>query len=62
MFELNASVFPESWLVFSSLGGGYKALGENEKAIKALRKTLEMNPNNKVAQGRLVELGVQMEN
>lgn len=61
VFELNAKTFPESWIVFSSLGGGYKAMGENEKAIAVLKKTLKMNPNNKVAKGRLAELGVALD-
>lgn len=57
VFEINADAHPDSWLVYSSLGGGYQAIGENEKAIAVLRKTLEMNPSNNVAKGRLQALG-----
>ena len=57
LFELNAASNPDSWRVYSSLGAGYMKLDENEKAIEVLQRSVELNPQNLVAKGRLVKLG-----
>ena len=57
LFELNAVSNPASWRVNSSLGAAYMKVDENKKAIEVLQRSLELNPKNVVAKGRLVTLG-----
>ncbi len=57
LFELNAQSHPEWWRGYSSLGAAYMKVNQNDKAIEVLRKSLELNPNNQVAKGRLKTLG-----
>jgi tetratricopeptide (TPR) repeat protein len=40
-------------------GQAYMKLEDNDKAIEALRKSLEINPDNTAAKGRLKTLGVE---
>jgi tetratricopeptide (TPR) repeat protein len=44
VFEANAKKNPDDPNVFDSLGEGYVNAGYNEKAIKAFKKCLSMNP------------------
>ena len=43
--------------VYSSMGAAYMKVEENEKAIAVLNRSLELNPQNSVARGRLITLG-----
>ena len=43
-FKLNTEKNPEDPNTFDSLGECYKAMGEKKLAIKALKKSLSMNP------------------
>lgn len=61
IFELNAETNPDSWQTHSSLGGGYTATGQRDEAIAASTRSLELNPDNQVAKGRLIKLGVMEE-
>ncbi len=45
VFKLNAKMHPTSANVFDSLGDGYRAMGNNEEAIKAYEKALSIDPN-----------------
>lgn len=44
IFELNAQRHADDPNVFDSLGEGYMAIGEKDKAIKAFKKSLSMDP------------------
>ena len=57
LFELNVAANPDSWRVYSSMGAAYMKVEENEKAIAVLNRSLELNPQNSVARGRLITLG-----
>ena len=57
IFERNVRSYPDSWNAYSSLGAAYKRSGERKKAIDALRKSIELNPDNERAKNRLDELG-----
>lgn len=59
IFELNANSHPDSWRAFSSLGAAYQRAGKIDPAIDALKKSLELNPDNIKATSRLKELGVE---
>lgn len=43
-FQLNAEKNPKNANCFDSLGEGYMALGENDKAIESFKKSLSLNP------------------
>lgn len=43
-FLLNAEKNPETANCFDSLGEGYMALGQNDKAIESFKKSLSLNP------------------
>ena len=60
-FKLNTERNPDDPNTFDSLGECYKAMGENKQAIKALKKSLSMNPPANVKANSiklLKELGV----
>ena len=57
VFLLNTTNFPEKWEVWDSLGDGYLADKQNEKAIAAYRKSLELNANNTNATNAMASLG-----
>lgn len=57
IFELNAEQYPESANVWDSLGEGYMATGDTERAIEAYRKSLELDPENENAREKLTEMG-----
>jgi tetratricopeptide (TPR) repeat protein len=50
LFEFNTRIFPESWNAWDSLGEAYLNLGHKEEAIRAYKKSLELNPDNKAAE------------
>ena len=55
-FIMNTENYPNSFNAFDSLGEAYDAVGDNEKAIKSYTKSLELNPNNAHAEGKIVSL------
>lgn len=61
IFNMNISVFPESSNVYDSMGEAYMEKGEDKKAIKNYKKSLELNPGNKNAIVMLKILGVEFE-
>jgi tetratricopeptide (TPR) repeat protein len=46
LFTLYVDVYPDSWNAYDSLGEAYAAKGDTEQAIRAYRKSLELNPSN----------------
>jgi tetratricopeptide (TPR) repeat protein len=56
IFQLNAEQFPESANVWDSLGEGYLAAGEKERAIESYERSLELDPDNRNAQEKLTEI------
>jgi predicted alpha/beta superfamily hydrolase len=55
-FELNTQDYPNSFNAFDSLGDGYAAKGDKEKAIAAYKKSIEINPNVEETQKKLKAL------
>ena len=55
-FELNTKNYPTSFNAFDSLGDGYAAKGDKEKAIAAYKKSIAINPNVEVTQMKLKAL------
>ncbi len=56
VFKLNVETYPNSWGTWSSLGAAYYRSNKGELAIKALEKSLELNPENNRAIVRLKAL------
>ena len=56
VFELNASLHPDSWKALDSLGEAYADRGRKEEAIRSYRKSLELNPDNENAKAALERL------
>jgi tetratricopeptide (TPR) repeat protein len=54
IFEMNAFVYPKSAKALQGLGEGYMETGKKELAIKYLKKSLVINPNNPFV-NRLIE-------
>jgi CubicO group peptidase (beta-lactamase class C family)/Tfp pilus assembly protein PilF len=50
LFEFNTRIFPESWNTWDSLGEAHINLGHKEEAIRAYKKSLELNPDNEAAE------------
>jgi tetratricopeptide (TPR) repeat protein len=46
IFELNTRVFPEAFNTWDSLGEAHMMLGNDEDAIRAYERSLELNPEN----------------
>jgi len=46
IFGLNTRVFPDAWNAWDSYGEAQLALGHQEEALRAYRRSLELNPNN----------------
>jgi CubicO group peptidase (beta-lactamase class C family) len=46
VFEMNVADFPSSWNAHDSLGEGYAAAGQKERAIASYEKSLALNPEN----------------
>ncbi len=49
IFELNTKLYPDKYNTFDSLGECLLILGKKDKAIKAYRKSLDLNPKNETA-------------
>lgn len=45
VFELNVEEYPQAFNPYDSLGDGFMAAGETEKALESYRKSSELNPN-----------------
>ncbi|HUV35597.1 MAG TPA: tetratricopeptide repeat protein [Patescibacteria group bacterium] len=57
IFTLNVEMFPESANVYDSLGEGYLADGEFGLAVENYRKSLEINPDNRIARAIVRKYG-----
>lgn len=55
-FELNTKNYPTSFNAFDSLGDGYTAKGDKEKAIAAYKKSIAINPKIEETQKKLKAL------
>jgi predicted alpha/beta superfamily hydrolase len=55
-FELNTKNYPTSYNAFDSLGDGYTAKGDKEKAIEAYKKSIAINPKIEETQKKLKAL------
>jgi predicted alpha/beta superfamily hydrolase len=55
-FELNTKNYPTSYNAFDSLGDGYAAKGDKEKAIEAYKKSIAINPKIEETQKKLKAL------
>jgi hypothetical protein len=56
IFQVNARVHPDSWNAWDSLGEGYAKAHDKENALRAYRKSLELNPNNSGGQQMIEKL------
>jgi tetratricopeptide (TPR) repeat protein len=56
VFELNTESFPGSFNAWDSLGEAFMKAGDTAAAITAYRKSLELEPKNANARGKLEEL------
>lgn len=56
LFALNVTCFPQSANVYDSMGEAYSAKGELKLALENYKKSLEMNPGNNYAEGKLREI------
>ena len=56
IFQLNAEQFPQSANAWDSLGEGYLAAGDLERAIESYEKTLELDPDNENAVEKLRQI------
>jgi len=56
VFELAAREFPTVSNTFDSLGDGYMAAGNKEKAIISYTKSLQLNPNNQKTKNKLNDI------
>jgi tetratricopeptide (TPR) repeat protein len=56
LFKLNTELYPEAWNTHDSYGECLLKMGDEENAIKAYRKSLELNPDNEYAIKALSEL------
>jgi len=56
IFRLNAEAFPNSWLVYDSLGEAYLKSGNRDLAIQNYKKSLKLNPDNSNAVRMLEKL------
>ena len=56
LFEMNVAEFPGSWNVYDSLGEGYLAAGNKEKAKENYEKAVRLNPDNTNGKTVLKEL------
>jgi tetratricopeptide (TPR) repeat protein len=55
-FAILAELFPESNLVFDSLGEVYMRKGDKDKGIQSFEKSLALNPDNRNAAQQLKSL------
>lgn len=57
VFEFNVREYPDAWNPYDSLGDAYVAAGDTQAAIRAYRRSLELNPENANARRMLETLG-----
>ena len=60
-FQLNAEMHLNSWIAFNGLGAAYLRAGQNDSAIEALQRAIELNPDNQRAIERLRKLRDEVE-
>ena len=56
VFAVNTRVFPEAFNTWDSLGEGHMALGNDDKAIAAYERSLELNPGNANAEDMIARI------
>ena len=56
MFQLNVEVFPSAFNVYDSQGEAFMLDGQYEEAIVNYKWSLELNPQNRNAEDKLLEL------
>lgn len=56
IFEHIVQFFPESSLLYNSLGEAYMKNGDKKLAVKSYEKSLQLNPNNNNAKQMLIKL------
>jgi CubicO group peptidase (beta-lactamase class C family) len=56
IFRLNVEAYPNSWLVYDSLGEAYMKSGNKDLAIQNYKKSLKLNPDNSKAVKMLEKL------
>ena len=61
IFKLNIQEFPKSWNVYDSYAEALMRNGDKDGAIKNLKKSIELNPNNKQGIDQLKKLGIEYE-
>jgi len=54
--ELATDILPASAEAHENLGDAYTATGDLKKAIKSYKKSMELNPKNKIVKYKLKEL------
>ena len=56
IFEVNTRVFPEAFNTWDSLGEGHMTLGNDDEAIVAYERSLELNPGNANAEDMIARI------
>ena len=56
VFELSASLYPDSWRAHDSLGEAYAEQGRTDAAIRSYKRSLDLNPENQNAKAALKRL------
>lgn len=56
IFEMNVEAYPDAWNTYDSLGEGYLAAGDLERAKRSYRRSLELNPENDNARRMLQQI------
>jgi hypothetical protein len=57
IFEVNVRAHPDSWNAYDSLGDGYMAANNHEYALRAYRRSLDLNPENDNAKRMIQNIG-----
>lgn len=61
VFEINVKEHPKSGMVFDSLGEGYLAVKDYNRALENYKKSLELDPQNGNAENKIKEIRQAME-
>ncbi len=56
VFELNTRVFPQAYNTWDSLGEAHMVLGNDEEAIRAYERSLQLNPDNANAKAMIARI------
>ena len=56
IFELNTRVFPQAYNTWDSLGEAHMVLGNDEGAIRAYQRSLQLNPDNANAKAMIARI------